>query len=138
MLPKDAHEEIGNVYQEGPRLHTAIRDEEILFRSVLSKAEAANSPIRVALLERCRHRRAANARNMAYIHHLHGAKGYAGPTTPGRRAGVASSGTEVVLDLDSDPTQITDDQPSEEDVGELDDANTEVSGILEYLASLTL
>ncbi len=48
-------------------MHTWIRDEEILFREVLARLKTEQDDLHGAVFEYCRHRRAANARNMAYI-----------------------------------------------------------------------
>lgn len=133
-----AGEELNAVYRESRRVHTHVRDEEILFRSALAKAEQERSALLPALREYINYRRIANARNMAYLQHLYGEPGYKGATTPGQRIGATAVDAQDAPELDNDPADVLEDAPDSDDVGEIDDANAEMSGVLEYLASLTL
>ena len=127
-----AREEIANVNREARRLHTHIRDEEILFRKTLIELKARGDPLHGALDEYCRHRRAMNARNMAYLEALYQIPGFTGDPTPGRRAGTTG---ELAADSGLASNR---DELAEEDVDDSsDDALCgEASAIYEYLAGL--
>ncbi|PIL29500.1 hypothetical protein GSI_08308 [Ganoderma sinense ZZ0214-1] len=132
-----AHEEIQNANREVRRMHTWIRDEEVLFRQVGSKLQGESSVLYGAFVEFCKHRRAANARNLAYIQQIYGLKGFSGTVGAGRHVNGAdrtglpdpSAGAESQHVL----RELT------EGVGfhEEDGTAGEVSAIIDYLASLS-
>ncbi|KAL7283898.1 hypothetical protein ACG7TL_001170 [Trametes sanguinea] len=146
-----AREEVENVNREARRLHTHIRDEELLLTRVLQDLKERGDPLYGAVLDYSRHRRAANARNLAYLQRIYSLDGFTGNPTPGTRAGTTAEPPE--------PTPGTADVPrpnavelsslvstensaisSEEGLGDLvedsDEIHEEVTGILEFLAGL--
>lgn len=135
-----AREELTNDNRETRRLHTWIRDEELLFTSVLERLRDEQSPLHGAVREYCQRRRAANARNMAYLQHLYSLDGFTGNPTPGRRVGSLDNVQPLSMGTEPDPTELAvsgelgeEEQSRHED----DEANGEVFAIIEYLASLT-
>ena len=135
-----AHEEITNANREIRRLHTSIRDEEIAFTKILAELRAKRERHFGAVEEFILRRRAANARNMAYIEHIHTLDGYTGERTPGRRAGMPDA-----IDNDNWPmgdishaAEESEDAMVEGGLEEDDYASNEVTGMLEYLAGLTM
>ncbi|KAI0363067.1 hypothetical protein BV20DRAFT_1040098 [Pilatotrama ljubarskyi] len=82
-----AHEEVENVNRELRRLHTSIRDEEILFATVLEDLKKRADLLHTAVEEYVHHRRTANARNMVYIQRAYDLPGFSGNKQPGFRAG---------------------------------------------------
>ncbi len=138
---KRAHEEIDNANREVRRVHSAIRAEEIQFREVLARLKADNDPLHGAVEEYCRHRRAANARNMAYIEKIHGLDGFTGDRTAGHRRGTAPSPpleSTVNLPTLQEANAIRADDADSGVTDSWDDGlNDEVVAIVEYLAALT-
>ncbi|KAI9063698.1 hypothetical protein FKP32DRAFT_1676382 [Trametes sanguinea] len=150
-----AREEIDNVNREARRLHTHIRDEERLLTRVLGDLKDRGDPLHGAVLEYARHRRAANARNLAYLLRMYSMDGFTGTPTPGTRAGsvTSASGSELAhisegegpdststSGLSALVTAENDMMNSEEQNGDTggdsDDVHEEVTGILEFLANL--
>ncbi|KAI0323319.1 hypothetical protein GY45DRAFT_1227486, partial [Cubamyces sp. BRFM 1775] len=82
-----AQEEISNVSREARRLHTFICDEENMFVAVLGNLKKQNSILHGAVQDYVRHRRAANARNLAYVMRIYSLDGFQGEKSPGTRAG---------------------------------------------------
>ncbi|KAL7283107.1 LOW QUALITY PROTEIN: hypothetical protein ACG7TL_002532 [Trametes sanguinea] len=147
-----AQEEIRNVNREARRLHTHIRDEEALLTRVLTDLKGRADPLYGAVLEYSRHRRSANARNLAYLSRMYALDGFSGNPTPGVRANTPSDGSAPPSDT-GDPMHAgsalsalvtaENDELAREDgdiaaVVENDQVHEEVTGILEFLASLVL
>ncbi|KAI0362962.1 hypothetical protein BV20DRAFT_959256 [Pilatotrama ljubarskyi] len=84
-----AREELANVNREARRLHTAIRDEDVLFTTVLDNLRAQNDPIYTSVLDYCTRRRAANAHNLVYLQRLYSLDGFSGDPTPGIHRGAS-------------------------------------------------
>ncbi|KAH9899139.1 hypothetical protein C8Q73DRAFT_639779 [Cubamyces lactineus] len=154
-----AHEEIANVNREARRLHTHIRDEEDLLSGVLSDLKTRGDPLYFGVLEYSHHRRAANARNLAYLQRMFTLNGFTGNPLPGVRAGSAPASAaahaqppraQAEMAQDSQPpgagaTSLTKLVSIEEGVleheesdasAESDHVHEEITGILEFLASL--
>ncbi|RDX48316.1 hypothetical protein OH76DRAFT_1456309 [Lentinus brumalis] len=137
-----AHEEITNVNRELRRVHTAIRDEELLFTAVLQDLKAKGTPLYGAVNEYCLHRRGANARNMVYLQATYALPGFSGDPTPGTRVG----GTLPALvppsrlqDLLGEETDVVRAEMAEEAALDDDDeVSEEVSALIEYVAGLAL
>ncbi len=134
-----AKEEIRSCNREVRRVHTWIRDEEILFREVLARLKAEQNELHGAVLEYCRHRRAANARNMAYIERIHALPGFSGQRTPGRRVGAQRPEDEFVVQSEGswESQALAQDDTIALDVGEDEEPNEEVAAIVEYMGRLT-
>ena len=137
-----AREEIKNANREIRRLHTSIRDEEVAFNAILSDLRAKRDAHLGAVEEFIIRRRGANARNLAYIEHIHALDGYTGECTPGRRVGRPEPmdvGIDVSEALDRAQTGTEFLESAVETALEEDDeANEEVTSMLEYLAGLTV
>ncbi|KAI0367348.1 hypothetical protein BV20DRAFT_1037720 [Pilatotrama ljubarskyi] len=137
-----AHEEIQNDNRELRRLHTSIRDEEILFGVVLDDLKIRGIPLAGAVEDYIRHRRAANARNMAYIQRTYNLPEFSGIREPGIRAGaplpslLRPSHLESLVSAEASAVA-QDEAPEEQDLIDDDDVGGEVSAIIEYLADLT-
>ncbi|KAI9060960.1 hypothetical protein FKP32DRAFT_1678555 [Trametes sanguinea] len=149
-----AHEEIKNVNREARRLHTHIRDEERLLTRMLGDLKQRGDPLHGALLEYARHRRAANARNLAYLQRMYALEGFTGNPTPGIRAGsVPSASTSDVRQeegegVNSAPSSdlsalvsaenevINLEERNGDSGSDSDHVHEEVTGILEFLANL--
>ena len=137
-----AQEEIKNANHEVRRLHTSIRDEELAFSTILAILRARHDPHLGAVEDFVVQRRGANARNLAYIEHVHALEGYTGERAPGRRVGGPEPmdiGPDTPDILQRDRTSV-DSQDSAEDVllEDDDEVNDELTSMLEYLASLTM
>ncbi|KAI0349069.1 hypothetical protein OH77DRAFT_1507574 [Trametes cingulata] len=136
------HEEIQNDNRELRRLHTSIRDEEILFGVVLDDLKIRGIPLAGAVEDYIRHRRAANARNMAYIQRTYNLPGFSGIREPGIRAGaplpslLRPSHLESLVSAEVSAVA-QDEAPEEQELIDDDDIGGEVSAIIEYLADLT-
>lgn len=136
-----AHEEIQNANREIRRMHTWIRDEEVLFRKVSSKLWSEQSPLQGAFEEYCKHWRAANACNLAYIQQIYGLDHFSGVSGPRRhvKASEDSDIPGVIVcvpgegEMDNVLHEISQDPIFQED----DSAGGEVAAIVEYLAGLT-
>lgn len=134
-----AQEEIQNCNREVRRVHTWIRDEELLFREVLARLKAERNELYPAVLDYCRHRRAANARNMAYIERIYGLLGFSGQKIPGLRVGAPrakeAAGTHPDGGSESDALAV--DDTIDLDLDEDEEPNEEVAAIVEYMGRLT-
>ena len=139
---RGAEDEVTRLNVEVPRLHTWIRDEESLFRRVLGGLRERRDRIFGAAEEYCRRRRGANARNLAYILHLHQDKGgYTGPREPGTAVNpVAPPDLGLVVpDIPQDESEAVAKEISEKpELEGNDQANEEVAGVLEFLAGLSV
>ncbi|CDO75653.1 hypothetical protein BN946_scf184941.g6 [Trametes cinnabarina] len=154
-----AQEEISNVNREARRLHTHIRDEERLLSRILADLKSRGDPIYGAVLDYSRHRRAANARNLACLLRMYSLDGFTGNPTPGVRAsedarttedadgGVEGNARPQRLDPAGGEADLSTLVPTEDGVLtweevegaavlESDQVYEEVTGILEFLASL--
>ncbi len=133
-----AHEEILNANRELRRLHTWIRDEELLFQRELRRLREEKNILYPAILDYCRRRRAANARNMAYIQATHDLPGFSGNRTPGRRVGaMPASETAPSTENASHEEPVPPDASDVADLALDEDADGEVTSIIHYLADLT-
>ncbi|KAI1782519.1 hypothetical protein LXA43DRAFT_977529 [Ganoderma leucocontextum] len=135
-----AHEEIKNANREVRRMHTWIRDEEIQFRTVVSRLQRERDPLYGAFTEFCKHRRAANARNLAYIEHIYGLSGFSGVVGHGRHVNAADRMNSDLPEASaiSEAHHVL--QELSEDVGfdEDDGMAGEVTAIVDYLAGLVV
>ncbi|OSD07636.1 hypothetical protein PYCCODRAFT_1359298 [Trametes coccinea BRFM310] len=148
-----AREEIENVNREARRLHTHIRDEECLLTRVLNDLKMQGDPLHGAVLEYARHRRTANARNLAYLMRMYSMEGFTGNSTPGTRAAVAvpiqtstpasredgedlSTSREMSTLVAAENEVMASEEKDGDSAGDNDIVHEEVSGILEFLASL--
>ena len=134
-----AREELKRVKVEARRVHTSVRDEEVLFRKTLSALKASQDPIYGAAELYCARRRGMNARSMAYILHLYQHPGFDGETTPGKRAGCDVAPDAQVPDVPQEEAEAVAKEVDEEvELGDDDLANEEFAGVLEFLAGLTV
>ncbi|EIW56750.1 uncharacterized protein TRAVEDRAFT_127597 [Trametes versicolor FP-101664 SS1] len=134
-----AHEELRNANRDIRRLHTWIRDEEVLFAAVLEDLEKRGDPLFGAAQHYIRHRRAANARNLAYIERTYALTGFTGTRAPGVHAGaplVPPSYLESLVTTES--AAVTQDDAEAQDPMDDDEVGGEVNAIMEYLADITL
>ncbi|RDX50672.1 hypothetical protein OH76DRAFT_1455223 [Lentinus brumalis] len=132
-----AYEEITNCNREIRRLHMAIRDEEILFRNTLRQLREDGDPAHGAVEEYCKHRRAANARNMAYIERIYALKGFTGIPSPGCRLGAPEPNDDVGVSGEGETDGVSQELEEEAEERLEDGASSEVFAIVEYLARLT-
>ncbi|TFK79319.1 hypothetical protein K466DRAFT_505734 [Polyporus arcularius HHB13444] len=131
-----AREEVSSVNREARRVHTSIRDEEILFRSVLTQLKDEGNVLHGAVEEYCRHRRAANARNMMYLQKLYALPGFTGIPSAGRHPGAQPS-PEAERRGEEGAADSGDTDAAEVEGFEVDEGTHEVAyAIWEYLADL--
>ncbi len=137
-----AHEEITNVNRELRRVHTAIRDEEILFAAVLEDLKVKGTPLYGAVNEYCRHRRAANARNMVYIQATYDLPGFSGNPTPGTGVGATlptlvppSRLQELVRE---ETTAFREELAQESLLDDDEEVGEEVTALIDYVAALAM
>ncbi len=82
-----AEEELENVNREAHRVHTSIRDKDILFTDVLEDPQSRGDTLYGAVQDYCRRRRAVNAHILAYLLRLYALEGFTGVSGPGEHAG---------------------------------------------------
>lgn len=82
-----AREELVRCDVELRRLHTAIRDENILFNSKVHALQAARDPVYGAVAEFTEYRRRVNQRLLHRIHEAYDLPGFTANKTPGTRLG---------------------------------------------------
>ncbi|KAI0704566.1 hypothetical protein C8Q76DRAFT_631002 [Earliella scabrosa] len=82
-----AEEEIDRVSDEAIRIHTSIRDEELVFAAVLEDMIRTRDQLYGAVADFVRRRQRANAHVLTSLNKLYRHPRYAGPTTPGLRPG---------------------------------------------------
>ncbi|KAI0712638.1 hypothetical protein C8Q76DRAFT_769169 [Earliella scabrosa] len=137
-----AHEEVRNLNRELRRVHTSIRDEELLFATVLEELRHQDSTLFGAVAEYVRHRRAANARNMVYIEATYALPGFSGNPTPGHREGgslpaLLRQSTLGNL-LDQEMIAVSQEEEVSPTLDEDDFTSEEITGLMDYLATLTM
>ncbi len=76
-----------NVNREALRVHTSIRDEDILFTDVLGKLKLHDRLLYGAVNDWCRRRRTTNAHLLAHLLRLYSLEGYTGTCGPGTHVG---------------------------------------------------
>lgn len=135
-----AREEVKNVNCEVRRVHTSIRDEEILFHSVLEDLRKEGTPLYGAVEDDCRHWRVLNARNVAYIQVIYSLPGFSGNPTPGNRKGAFLPAPPQQSSLDDlvakEMSAIQQGQSIEATLDEDDQMNQDVTVSMDYLAAL--
>ncbi|KAI1781831.1 hypothetical protein LXA43DRAFT_977885 [Ganoderma leucocontextum] len=139
-----AHEEIANANREVRRLLTSIRDEEVSFNAILVDLRTKRDPHLGAVQDFVTRRRGANARNLAYIEQIHTLEGFTGDRTPGRRVGRAETmdvedAVAAGLSAGSSSSGLdASDTMADTALDDDDEANEEVTSMIEYLAGLTV
>lgn len=138
-----AHEEIKTANHEARQMHTSIRDEEILFCTVLEdlKKQGAHC-LYGTVAEFWRHQCAANACNMAYLEAIYPLPGFSGNPKPGNRKGASLPALPYQAHLDDlvgdETTAIQQGELIEGRLGKDDQTNTEITAIMEYIAGFTV
>ncbi|KAI0349439.1 hypothetical protein OH77DRAFT_1507473 [Trametes cingulata] len=133
-----ACKEIENANRELRRLHTSIRDKEILFGAVLDDLKRRAVPLAGAVKDYIRHRRAANARNMAYIQRTYDLPGFTGTRAPSVHAGaplpalLRPSYLEGLVSTEVSAVA-QDEVLDEQDLIDDNDVGGEVTAIIQYL-----
>ncbi|KAH9847481.1 hypothetical protein C2E23DRAFT_741522 [Lenzites betulinus] len=137
-----AREELVNVTREIRRLHTSIRDEELLFSAVLEDLSNRKDPLHGAMQDYVRHRRGASARNMAYIQRLYALEGFTGTPSSGYRAGAPLPAlvrpSQLQTLVNEEMSAVTQEEHATVDAIDDDEMGGEVYAIMEYLADITM
>ncbi len=107
-----AEYELINMNREARRVHTSIRDEDILFTEVLAEMKRNNDPWYGAVLQHCERRRAINAHLLAYLLRIYALEGFTGIPGPGVHAGPARERPRAPLSSTSNDNPIEPDDPS--------------------------
>ncbi len=84
---KCTEEELKHINREAHRVHTSMKDEDILFQNVLDDMLSRNDPIYWAVYDYVQHRRAVNAHILAYLRRLYALDGFTGIPMPGQHSG---------------------------------------------------
>lgn len=119
-----AKEEIERLNVEVRRLHTSIRDEYRLFKTVLFSLKTAGSPLYGPVHDFTAYRRRINAILLERIWQIYVLPGFSGVKGPGRRAGSTESDAP---DNDQDPNEpapqlaVGDDEDQDEDSSDVDE-----------------
>ncbi|KAI0707556.1 hypothetical protein C8T65DRAFT_576556 [Cerioporus squamosus] len=141
-----AHEEITNVHRELRRVHTWVRDEEELFKAVLDDLKDKNPALHGAVQDYCRRRRVLNARSMAYVRATYQLPNFSGNCEPGVRDGPSllpphlqgRASTEVPSAATEAGATVGDDETDEVLLGDDDEADDEMSRVIEYVQNVML
>lgn len=94
-----AKEEIASVAVEARRVHTAIRDEELLYSSVLEDLIRTRNPIYGAVVDYVRRRLRANAHILASLRKIWNHPRFSGQSQPGIRRGAPLPALRSQCDL---------------------------------------
>ena len=134
---KRAEEEILHCNVEVRRLHTHIYDEKERYASILHRIHEASDPIYFSVEEYCTRRQHVNEYLLEKIQQIFNLPGFSGPRTVGHWIG-----RERPLNLGSQPHTVTVPLPGEialnDGDDELDDEeNEQVSGLIDFIGSLT-
>jgi hypothetical protein len=147
-----AQEEIDRLNVEVRRLHTAIRDEAILFDKVLADLSTADSPLLGATSAYISRRKTTNHVLLTRIHQVYSLKGFTGVPKTGRRisntANVdaqhndAFDGLLVMPEL-PDPLlpmhqKLDDDDNALEDGALEEEEELEMDGLVQFISELAL
>ncbi|KAH9940714.1 hypothetical protein B0H21DRAFT_710783 [Amylocystis lapponica] len=137
-----AREEIVRCNVEARRLHTSIRDEDLLFGAVLDDMKARQDLLHGAVLDYCTRRRAVNAHLLACIQKLYSLHGFTGTPSPGQRKGAPLPAIRRPPEFDSRVPAEAEELEREAREGlELDDDDDDagdIGGLVDYVANLTL
>ncbi|KAI0700240.1 hypothetical protein C8T65DRAFT_709710 [Cerioporus squamosus] len=146
-----AEEELVNVSREALRVHTSIRDEDILFSDVLSKLKSSDALLYGAVNDWCRRRRAVNAHLLAHLLRLYALEGYTGIRGPGTHVGPAREQFPMPDDITPVPPSATtlehlavaessalELDEHEEPVGVEEDADGAVTDLMEHIANIAV
>lgn len=129
-----AREELERCNVEIRRLFTSIRDEESLMTKTLS--DYSGDVLYPAILDYVTLRRNVNRLLLHHIHTIFGMRGYQGSKTCGTRAGSSADPIDVdIPDLPIEEQPESDDDNDEEE-GEHDGIQDDLSGLIQYVASL--
>lgn len=131
-----AREEIIRLNVEIRRVHTAIRDEAILFKTVLAAMQPTN-PLRGALLDFATRRQNINQHILCRLKMIYALPDFSGIPTPGTRIGATPLPMldpidTVVPDDDDEKDDASDDEPDDEEAGE------EVSNVVTFISELAV
>ncbi len=148
-----AREELDKVHIQARRLHTSIRDEELLFNAVLADLDSRQDPLHHPVLQYATRRRGVNASLMARLTRLYSLPGYSGDPTPGVHAGPPREVLSIPIPRgsSSDPAStaaldnllngakaadVADDDAAEGDIDE--DEHGNVSALIEHIGDIAV
>lgn len=135
-----AHEELQRCSIETRRLHTAIRDDDVLFDRVLNALHAKSNILAAAVSDFATRRRRVNNHLLTRVYQVYSLSGYIGIKGPGTRVGEEplpspppdAMCTEPTISRDTvDPIDIGDD-------GEDEDVQGDLGGVVDYFGDLAL
>jgi hypothetical protein len=134
---KRANEEIIRCNIEVRRLHSHIYDEKERYSSILHKLGEGSSPIYVCVEEYCTRRQRINDYLLEQIQHIFNLPGFSGGRTIGHRIG-----RDRPSDPGAQPHAVTVPLPGDVSVSDGEDEsddeeNVQVSGLIDFIGSLT-
>lgn len=134
------------MHRELRRVHTWVRDEEELFKAVLDDLKDKNPALHGAVHDYCRRRRVLNARSMAYVRATYQLPEFSGNCEPGVRDGPSllpphlqgrapTTGPSAATEVGA---TVGDDENNDALLGEDDEADDEMSRVIEYVQNVML
>ncbi len=141
-----AHEEIKNVHRELRRVHTWVRDEQELFKAVLDDLKDTNHALHGAVLDYWRRRSVLNTRSMAYVRATYELPEFSGDREPGVRDGpsllplhLQGRASMAVSSVDAEVRgTVGDDESNDALLGDDDEADDEMTSLIEYVQNVML
>lgn len=135
-----AEEEIVRLNVEVRHLHTAIRDERILFNKTLTRLKDANDPLLGPAKEYINRRRKINNHLLCRINDSYNLPGFSGIRGPGTRLG-SEPLSEDNAEKDDEPALIPDDDEArdeEVDILEGDEEQDALGHVVDFISRLSL
>ncbi|KAH9931189.1 hypothetical protein B0H21DRAFT_699872 [Amylocystis lapponica] len=137
-----AHEEIVRCNVEVRRLHTAIRDEDMLFGAVLEDLQRRRDILYGPVHEFCVRRRGLNAHVLACINRIYALDGFTGDPSPGQRVGASLPAivrpSELERSLSVEGRELDLELREGLDLDDEDEDTGDLGGLVEYLANLAV
>ncbi|KAL6298786.1 hypothetical protein BKA93DRAFT_820202 [Sparassis latifolia] len=137
-----AHEEIQKCNVEVRRIHTHIRDEDMLFSTVLDDLCHRQDPLHGAVLEYCSCRRVVNTHILAFLQRIYALQGFTGNPFPGECLGVPHSlpvaHSDVEDLLSAEMHELNEEEHAGLELDDDDEAEGDISGLLDYVSNLVV
>ncbi|KAL6298653.1 hypothetical protein BKA93DRAFT_820263 [Sparassis latifolia] len=121
-----AHEEIQRCNVEVRRIYTHIRDEDMLFSTILDDLCHQQDPLHGAVLEYCSRRRVVNTHILAFLQCIYALQGFTGNPFPGKHL------------LSAEMHELNEEERAGLELDDDDEAEGDISGLVDYVSNLAV
>ncbi|GBE87425.1 hypothetical protein SCP_1101010 [Sparassis crispa] len=137
-----AHEKIQRCNIEVRHIYTHIRDEDMLFSTILDDLCHQQDPLHGAVLEYCSRRRVVNTHILAFLQRIYALPGFTGNPFPGERLGVPHSlpvaHSDVEDLLSAEMHELNEEERAGLELDDDDEAEGDISGLVDYVSNLAV